>query len=61
MYSDNAMLMWHFFHWIIRVPEVAILLISGGMDLAICLLDLQASLKCVEETEEAATVCVEGH
>lgn len=50
-----------FFHWIICVPEVAILLVSGGMDLAICLLDLQASLKCVEETEEAATVCVEGH
>ena len=49
-----------FFHWIIRVPEVAILLVSGGTDLAICLLDLQASLKCVEETEEAPAVCVEG-
>lgn len=49
-----------FFHWIIRVPEVATLLVSGAMDIAICLLDLQASLKCVEETEEAATVCVEG-
>lgn len=59
MYSDNAMLMWHFS---LDNPGSRSGDPIGQRWNGPCylLLDLQASLKCVEETEQAATVCVEG-
>ena len=57
MYSDNAMLMWH---CLIPGSRSGVPFGQWWSGPYYVLLDLKASLKCVEETEQAATVCVEG-